>query len=94
MRWNTFIQFWVRKLIGKPVADTTPDCEFDARRSPRCFDTGLSLCATAGNAFPFTKQIQKPKSNCFLALRLIDNFIQPFREFAGLVLFFLLTNAI
>jgi hypothetical protein len=23
---------WVRKLIGKPLADTTPDCEFDARR--------------------------------------------------------------
>jgi len=29
---NTLNQNWVRKLIGKPVAATTPDCEFDSRR--------------------------------------------------------------
>ena len=27
-----FNLFRVRKLTGKPVADTTPDCEFEARR--------------------------------------------------------------
>ena len=29
---NKLGQQWVRKLIGKPVDITPPDCEFDARR--------------------------------------------------------------
>jgi hypothetical protein len=35
---------WVRKLTDKPVADTTPDCEFEARRIHEEFtvyETGL-----------------------------------------------------
>jgi IS1 family transposase len=49
----TFIQYWVRKLIGKPVADTTPDCEFDARRIHQKaidYEACVSFRATESNA--------------------------------------------
>src|ERR1700722_16340552 len=49
--WAIFIQFWVRKLIGKPVADTTPDCEFDARRIHKpVYENGVPFLATESNA--------------------------------------------
>ena len=53
MRWNMFIQFRVRKLIGKPVDFTTPDCGFEARRihhRKANYETDLSLWATESNA--------------------------------------------
>ena len=43
--------FWVRKLIGKPVADTTPDCEFDARRIHKpVYENCVPFLATESNA--------------------------------------------
>ena len=44
---------WVRKLIGKPVDFTPPDCEFDARRihmGINVYEIYLSFLAAESNA--------------------------------------------
>jgi hypothetical protein len=44
---------WVRKLTGKPVATTPPDCEFDARRIQKesvFYETGLLALAAESKA--------------------------------------------
>jgi hypothetical protein len=49
----SFHRIWVRKLIGKPVAATTPDCEFDARRihnGNNVYEICLSFLAAESNA--------------------------------------------
>jgi len=51
---NKLTQLCVRKLIGKPVAATTPDCEFDARRIHvqwTCYESGLSALAASSKTF-------------------------------------------
>ena len=44
---------WVRKLIGKPVNFTTPDCGFETRRihhDTNNYENDLSLWVTESNA--------------------------------------------
>src|SRR5579863_3687007 len=45
-----FLKLWVRKLTGKPVATTTPDCEFETRRIHWIYETGILLLATESKA--------------------------------------------
>ena len=49
----TFIQCWVRKLTGKPVDITPPDCGFETRRihhETSRYEAGLSFWAKEINA--------------------------------------------
>src|SRR5215469_9838519 len=43
-------QCWVRKLNGKPAANTTPDCEFEARRIHLGYEIRVSFWAADSKA--------------------------------------------
>jgi hypothetical protein len=50
---SNILRSWVRKLIGKPVDFTPPDCEFDARRIHMeidVYENCLSFLAAESNA--------------------------------------------
>ena len=49
--WSDLTRFEVRKLTGKAVADTTPDCEFKTRTIHSGCETSLSFLGVASNAW-------------------------------------------